>query len=346
MQVIKENWNRQVVDVFGMYDINGNEYKLNHFQLVDSVLSFEIDLPFQIACRDNLSIIEAGEYYINLVYKRCGVCKLDADSKIQDQSFFTRVIINIFYLSKDFEKDDTQKIFNIFFDAALACLNRYLASYMLVTKDTQCYKISKEMLSPFIKMNFYSLIKDEKDVFIFMTHNNILYNKKEISHENELEWLRISKLSKNQDNPFLDIEYQRYYAKGRLLLGLYSDAIVSCHTYIETLISLIYQEHLKTQEESKNQRKTFKKILFNEMSIALDKSWNTEGYKDIVSKWYNESYKLRCRIVHAGYAATYQEAKRSLQLTEELASNIYRLLQKNIDKYADLKEFITLNEKV
>ncbi len=305
---------------------------------IDRLLEFKVSLPFQVPIPNNSMFSFRMEKCV-LHYR------YEADESKSDSAetgyfpiaaYSTSVIIGVGFNSVLYENDELHEdIMSYLFDSSLRELNKQIIAYMTCVKDDGCFRVTKEMLSPAIVMNLVDLEECSSSKTIFLTHLNMPHKKEELDSKTVANFLRIYSIYDKNLNPFILAELYFLTATRKLREGFYDEAIVSVQTNIEMIIRIIFREFLLASGESENSvEKTlecasFMSIVKREMSKIIGGVWDVNRTNSPLRDWYYSTYKVRNRIVHAGYCPTLQDARMAVESAGKFREYIFDLLRKS-----------------
>lgn len=321
-------------------------YKNYNYE-IDSLLEFEINLPFQLPfANDSLYCFNHDKYILHFFYKQ----KEEQNPFYKHKNFkdyYTSVTVGISYNSKVFKNKDI----SIFFDIALKELNSKIIAYIIYTKDNTCFYLTKEMLSPFIIINLINLKEISCDKKVLILHNKTLYKKKVLSYKDLDNIFRLHTVHTYNLNPLIRSQSYVLKAKRNLREGLYDDAIISIQIYIEIIIRLIYKEVLisldKSMQEIKDilEKTSFINLVTRELQKHLGGSWDKTKEGTKINSWYINTYNIRNKIVHNGYYPNFNEVTLAIDSAMKFSDFIFNQIRKNKTKYPKLNSYFTNNFK-
>ncbi|MGN7178159.1 hypothetical protein [Cytobacillus sp. SAFR-174] len=262
----------------------------------------------------------------------------------------TRVEMNYFTSNKVKNNSIDDNYISDVFDNLLSHLNKIIVSYVIKTKDTSVYKVTREMLPPNILCRYIkNLDFDMPEDNILMLHNQVPYIKDTISIDEFLEIQQYAMFIKNGINPFVISEEFMLGAKRRYMEGNYKEAVINAQTSLETFLTTLYKhmcleegktEQVIEQQLSFPQYKGVTQFVKDKFKKRLGGNWDIRDRSGWIGKWHLKSNKLRNKIVHSGYEPNYQETSESIHAATELRLYIVDLLKKKSQKYPKCNEFI------
>lgn len=261
------------------------------------------------------------------------------------KKYYTSVIVAISYNFDIYKEETYEEINNKLFDYSLEELNKQIIAYGVCTKDDSCFRVTKEMLFPIIVMNLVNLeeIKNEKS--IFMLNMNVPYKKESLKQEKIYECLRIYNIYNEKSNPLIYSEMYVLKARRKFREGCYDEAVISIQTNIEILIRIIYREFLicsgvsELAIENKLEDESFMSIVKKQLSKYIGGIWDINREETPIYNWYNNTYKLRNRIVHGGYFPTFKETDIAISAAMEFREYIFKRVRINKKVYSKLNEY-------
>lgn len=134
-------------------------------------------------------------------------------------------------------------------------------------------------------------------------------------------------------------------ARRKFREGFYNDAVISIQTNIEILIRIIYREVLicsgvsESDIENKLEDESFMSIVKKQLSKYIGGIWDINREETPIYNWYNNTYKLRNRIVHGGYFPTFKETDIAISAAMEFREYIFKRVRINKKVYSKLNEY-------
>lgn len=314
---------------------------------INRFLEFEISLPFQLALEDkslfNFTKENCILHYFYKTHEREEIIVEHKDLPVK--KYYTSVIVAISYNFETYKEETYEEINNKLFDYSLEELNKQIIAYGVCTKDDSCFRVTKEMLFPVILMNLVNLeeIKNEKS--IFMLNMNVPYKKESLKQEKIYECLRIYNIYNEKSNPLIYSEMYVLKARRKFREGLYDEAVISIQTNIEILIRIIYREVLicsgvsELDIENKIEDESFMSIVKKQLARYIGGIWDITREETPICNWYNNTYKLRNRIVHGGYFPTFYEADIAIISAMEFREYIFNRVRTKKKVYSKLNEY-------
>lgn len=317
---------------------------------INSLLEFEITLPFFIPFADNsLFCFSKKEYILHFLYKQIKEKKtIYGHKNLPLENHYTKVTIGISYNSNIFKNQD---INNIFFDIALKELNNQITAYTIYTKDESCYFLTKEMLFPFLIQNIVDLKKEHCKKYLFILHTNLSSEKKELVPEDLNNITRLHLIYSGNLNPLIRSQIYVLKARKNMREGFYDVAVINIQIYIEIIIRLVYKEILlsssldKEEINNKLDKIDFKTLVTSELQIHLGGTWDRTKKGTKINSWYDNTYIIRNKIVHNGYYPNFNEVTLAIDSAMEFSDFIFNRIRKNKTRYQKLNSYFTNNFK-
>ncbi len=321
-------------------------YKNAKFDL-NRFLEFEISLPFQLALEDkSLFSFEKENCILHYFYKTHEREEVIVEHKdLSVKKHYTSVIVAISYNFDEYKDDTNETILNELFDYSLEELNKQILAYVICTKDDSCFRVSNEMLFPIILMNLVNLETIKSEMSIFTLHMDVPYKKESLKHENIYDYLRIYNVYNKKLNPMIHSESYVLKARRKFKEGFYDEAVISIQTNIEILIRIIYREVLicsgvsEIEIEKRLEDESFMGIVKKQLAKYLGGTWDTTRQETPICNWYNDTYKMRNKIVHAGYFPTFKETDIAISAAMEFREYIFKRVREKKKVYSKLNEY-------
>lgn len=314
---------------------------------INRFLEFEISLPFQLALEDKslFSFIKENcmLHYFYKTHEREESIVEHKDLLVK--KYCTSVIVAISYNFDIYKEETYENIQSKLFDYSLEELNKQIIAYGVCTKDDRCFRVTKEMLFPIIVMNLVNLeeIKNEKS--IFMLHMDVPCKKESIKQENIYECLRVYNIYNEKLNPLVYSESYVLKARRKFREGIYDEAIISIQTNIEILIRIIYREVLISLDiseldiEKRLEYVSFMSIVKKQLAKYIGGIWDITRKETPIYNWYNDTYKMRNKIIHGGYFPTFNETDIAISAAMEFREYIFKRVRENKRVYSKLNEY-------
>lgn len=232
------------------------------------------------------------------------------------------------------------------FDSLLSYFNLIILSYLVVKKDCDVHYISREMLEPVtlfrvVDISTWNIIQEG----LFMLHMDVPYIKEKLSREETLTILNYQNVLLKEENPFILSEELMLNAKRYQGKGFYKESVFYAQTSVETFINTLYSLLLKSENISKSDieklidETAFMSIIKKEMSKRIGGTWDVERVACPVGSWNEYTYKLRNKVIHAGYLPSIEESDKAIQCAIELREYILKLIFSKKQKFSDIARF-------
>lgn len=314
---------------------------------INRFLEFEISLPFQLALEDRSLFSFKKEncilHYLYKTHERVEVIVEHGDLPVK--KYYTSVIVAIGYNFDEYKDDTNEAIQNKLFDYSLEELNKQIIAYSICTKDDRCFRLSKEMIFPVILMNLVNLEVIENEMSIFMLHMDIPYKKETLKNEDVYDCLRIYNVYNEKSNPLIHSESYVLKARRKFREGFYDEAVISIQTNMEILIRIIYREVLicsgisEIDIEKRLEDESFMSIVKKQLAKYIGGTWDVTRQETPICNWYNDTYKMRNKIVHGGYFPTFKETDIAISAAMEFREYIFKRVREKKKIYSKLNEY-------
>lgn len=314
---------------------------------INRFLEFEISLPFQLALEDKSLFSFKKEncilHYFYKIREREEVMVEHKDLPVK--KYYTSVIVAISYNFNIYKEEAYENIQNKLFDYSLEELNKQIIAYTTCAKDDRCFRVTKEMLFPIIVMNLVNLEEIKNEESIFMLHMDVPYKKESLKQENIYECLRIYNIYNEKLNPLIHSESYVLKARRKFREGFYDEAVISIQTSIEILIRIIYREVLICSDISELdiekilEDESFMSIVKKKLAKYIGGIWDITRKETPICNWYNNTYKMRNKIVHGGYFPTFNETDIAISAAMEFREYIFKRVREKKKVYSKLNEY-------
>ena len=274
---------------------------------INRFLEFEISLPFQLA--------------------------------LEDKSLFSfkkeNCILHYFYKIREREE--------VMMEHKDLPVKKYYTSVIVATSYN--FNVTKEMLFPIIVMNLVNLEEIKNEESIFMLHMDVPYKKESLKQENIYECLRIYNIYNEKLNPLIHSESYVLKARRKFREGFDDEAVISIQTSIEILIRIIYREVLICSDISELdiekilEDESFMSIVKKKLAKYIGGIWDITRKETPICNWYNNTYKMRNKIVHGGYFPTFNETDIAISAAMEFREYIFKRVREKKKVYSKLNEY-------
>lgn len=256
-------FNKQIFenDFYPFYDIN------NRDELKTLITFDEIVLPFYIPFDKGKTLtISFEEFEMSFRFDKVTTNEsykyLNSDDPFLD-IFKSKITIIMAIPQKveeiqEYEEDNENEsdIYTDLFDSSLEFLNKIITSYMLMSKDSSCHYLTKEMLQSVIVTTTIDIQKWKSKKTIFLLHPNMPYNRELIKSDEIPELLRHVDIITADLNPFASGERHNLFAQRYFKEGYYHEAVIYAQISVEVFIRQVYIELLKEADEMTNEEAT------------------------------------------------------------------------------------------
>lgn len=313
-----------------------------------SVIQFLIVLPYELALSEDsiMSFPEEKEVYC-FSFSRfekeksysAGASKhspsISYYESIVEMSLFTE---KVYYLNEN----EASEVF----DRLLKHLNHIVTAYLMKTKQTDVYRLSREMLEPFSLCRQVA-IEDfmEQNSLLFFLHPNVVYKKETLDFPKQSEVFNFTIVVKKQENPFLLTEELMINGRRNIRSGFYSETVLHAQTSVETFLRTLYGEMLKieglteTEVSIKQGELGFITMVKREFSNRIGGSWNIKSPRKEVGFWHDNCYKLRNRVIHGGYQPSFSETSQAIDAAQKLREFVVGRLKRS-QKFKELAQYL------
>jgi hypothetical protein len=225
--------------------------------------------------------------------------------------------------------------FSIYFDILVGVMNSLIASYLVTKKDTDAYRVSREMfqiasLCRFIRTDSW----DKPEHAIFRLHSNAPYERDTLTQEQIDKIIWYAHVLLENLNPFILSEEMMMSARRTFKEGFYREAVIFAQTSVETVLSTLYVNLLIHEGKSPSDAEkikediSFMSMLKKEFHSRVGGKWNVEDKRTKAGIWYHNAYILRNKVAHGGYAPTFEEAKLAMDAAYEFRIYVIELIKK------------------
>ena len=326
----------------------------NHFT-PKYIVQFPVLLPFHIPFKNGTCVTlvarekNACTYHFSSVTTNHHVSMgVVTPTPLEVPVHVTRVEM-AFVTAKKVKKNE--KLLSDIFDVLLEGLNFVLSAYLIQTKDADVYRISKEMIQFASMYRVIPIQRWRKSVHgLFLLHLNVPYPRSILSKEIIEKIIWYANVISQQWNPFMLSEEFALGARRNMKDGLYKESVLYAQMSIETFLRALFIQLLlsegKTLMEAESiiENTPFMHVIKREFNFRLGGKWDTQNVKSRLGRWYKYAYKIRNRIVHAGYEPNYGETRTALSAAGNFRKYVVTLIRKNKKKYSDLQKFFITND--
>jgi hypothetical protein len=232
------------------------------------------------------------------------------------------------------------------FDLLVEQLNLIITSYVIVMKDIDAHRVSREMfqmasLCRFIKINSW----DEQHVAMFRLHNDVPYQRQVLTEDqlDKISWF--AHILQENLNPFVLSEEIMISARKNFKEGFYRETVIYAQTSIETFFSVLFvtillQEGKSFAEaEALRENTPFISLIKKEFHSRLGGAWKVDDARMRVGVWHRDTYILRNKVAHGGYLPSFEETQNALRASIDLRSYVVALIKAKKKKYPTLQPY-------
>jgi len=251
----------------------------------------------------------------------------------------------------EYEADNENEldIYTDLFDSSLEFLNKIITSYMLMSKDSSCHYLTKEMLQSIITISKIDINKWKSEKSIFMLHPHMPYNQDLIRSDETPELLRYVNIITDNLNPFASGERHNLFAERYFKDGYYHEAVIYAQISVEVFIRQVYIELLKEADEMTNEeainvleKTSFISIVKRKLHNYLGGNWDIKDDNTTVAKWYKKTYTLRNHSIHVGRIPSFKETDMAIEAAINFRFFILKRIEDNQSKYPKLAEYFLI----
>lgn len=232
------------------------------------------------------------------------------------------------------------------FDTLLVMLNTLFLSYLIQTKDTNVYRVSKEMLNAIAPWRIINPDKwDEMQHGIFLLHTDMPYNPEPLKDEQFQNVWDFLPVVRDVLNPFILHEELYLTAERYIREGFYREACVFAQMMIENFFNTLHTQLLlaegKTEDDAQQVREElgFKRTVLKEFHPRLGGQWRIELANTPFGQWYTNTYSMRNRVAHGGYFPTLNEASLAVTKAQEFRVYVVSLIEQKKKQYPALAQY-------
>lgn len=232
------------------------------------------------------------------------------------------------------------------FDLMVAKLNQMISAYLVVTKDCTVYHVGHGMFE------FGSVVAviDPADwrtlsYGLFLLHANTRVAKPVLDQETLGQVAWFVEVIEQGLNPFILSEEMALMADREFLGGCYREAVIYAQSSVEVFLSTLLTKILEIEGASPEsiermlQDVGFATRLRREYHPRLGGSWDVNNAASPLGRWYTNTYQLRNRVVHGGYAPTQHETKTAVEAAGALRNHIIGLIHQVRAEFRDLRNY-------
>lgn len=232
------------------------------------------------------------------------------------------------------------------FDLMVAKLNQMISAYLVVTKDHTVYHVGHGMFE------FGSVVAviDPADwrtlgYGLFLLHANTRVAKPILDQETFGQVAWFVEVIEQGLNPFILSEEMALMADREFLGGCYREAVIYAQSSVEVFLSTLLTKIMEIEGaspesiESMLQDVGFATRLRREYHPRLGGRWDVNNAASPLGSWYANTYQLRNRVVHGGYAPTQYEAKVAIDAAGALRNHVISLIHQVRAEFRDLRNY-------
>ncbi len=263
----------------------------------------------------------------------------------------SRTRVEMIFVTEDERKWDTDEAPSEIFDFLVQRLNYFMISYLIFTKDTDVYKVSKEMFPGVLifRKSYPPFWENTKDG-ILVLHAHVPGSTKEtLNQDSQLRFIQLAHAIEQNLNPFILSEELLLNAERKLKNGFYRDAVIDSQSAIEVFLSTLFIQLLIAEgkpqgaAEAELEGLPFISMVKKQFHGRIGGQWDFSSSTSLpVSRWYHDLYLLRNKVVHAGVQPPKPIATRAIASAKELEKYIMSLIKAKRSQYPNFERFITL----
>lgn len=314
-----------------------------------TILQFSALLPFHVPVAPEPAITffsdhTACTYQFRTHFKKEEILPgvIDSDEKVYQvpltvchMAYVTAQEVKLEDISEDYLTD--------IFELLLNFANLLFAAYVILEKDLNVSRVSRERLPYAIPYKMVQIDAwDRAADGLFLLHFNLAHQRKDLTQEEFAAVARYAIGLQESYNPFFLAAELDVSARRHLRNGSYREAVIDAQTSVETMLSSLFVWSLKhegkTQAEAEAEREkiTFHTMITTAFHPRLGGRWYVDKPDTEVGGFFQDTYRLRNRIVHAGYSPSFDEATRAFDATMQLSVYVVSLIWKKKKRYPDL----------
>jgi hypothetical protein len=313
-------------------------------------------LPFHIPIRSGtcITMILEDNLAFTLVFGKVNTTNKFNAGLVRSEAFElpiskTVAELNLITNIDKFHESEGQEDFDLMsflFDLCLEKLNFFITSYLIITKDTSIHQVSIKMLEV---ASMYRFIKPDTwnyEIGLFLLHENIPYQKTEISFEEAQEVIWYANVINQKWNPFILPEELMLNSKRNFATGFYREAIIYSQTAFETFARTLLSEFYKQDGKSEIElNQTFDNfgfmgVLKREFHTRIGGKWDITDDSTELGVWYRDCYMRRNRIIHGGYNPNHNDARLAIGSADNVIGKILDLTSLKKKTYPSVFEYI------
>ena len=235
------------------------------------------------------------------------------------------------------------------YDLLVEKLNLCLTSYLITSKDTSVYRVTKGQLEFASLYRIISIADWKEEHGLFLAHLDGPVTKENISSEEVEKVVWFANVIQQEWNPIILSEEISLNARRYLAEGLYRESVVYAQISVETFLAALITELLKAEGLSSSEiedfraEKTFIRLVRSEFHSRLGGKWDLDDMASTVGVWKTTAYDLRNRVVHAGYFPSFHESSEAIDSCQKLRLYVASLVKGKKVTYPDLWRYFDVN---
>lgn len=350
------NKNERFIITKEIYESDFVPYYGSNEKNVETFFECTVTLPFHLPAPEGItSTISTKDEFYSL---RFSSIEIDESSKYLmnvDQEFFIKEISKVSMmvaLNKSFQYviENLEEMLNYCYDESLKKLNEIILSYIALEKDLDCHYLTKEMLPTHSIYRITNLNTWEAQDGLFLVHGDVPFKKPILSPQKMKELGRLQNVVIFEKNPLVNVEAHIVSARRYFKKGFYQEAVIYAQISIDVFIRQLYKVLLKEVEQKTNDdiqtllETNFMKIIKRELSSFLGGKWDITKPDTEIFNWYNNTYTLRNRVVHAGKIPSYYETESAIQSAIRFRLYVIRLIKTKKNDMPLLNSYFTVKD--
>jgi hypothetical protein len=317
-----------------------------------TLVQFPIILPFHVPFKGGLTLTfgldasEACTFTFGTISTLHEVhAGIVSDDPVRVPQHRTRVEMTYVAGGETELKLDEKSLTEVF-ELMVSKLNSLITAYMVVTKDYRVHPVSTEM---FEFGSLYRIIDPAKwkDAArgLFLLHWQVPFEKPELPTDLQERIVSYTTVVDNGLNPFVLTEELSLTARRQLLTGSFREAVISAQTAVETLLTGVLARAMAGEGAAEDsidqfmQDVPFMRRVRTEYHPRFGGDWKLDQPTSQIGEWYNATYQLRNRIVHAGHQPTRLEAAAAVEAAQSFRRYVVSLIKASKNEYPSLQKF-------
>jgi hypothetical protein len=323
----------------------------------ESVFQVQMVLPFSIPMEDDAIFVKSGvNYHVIFLFKRIDYSR-SFEQNLPVLPFYRHpnkaalTYVELAYISAKKMHDDV----NIKNDSSsimnklMVEINELLVGLSYQTLSPNIHRVTRPMLNNATYFRVFGIDDWDNNMVGFLTINFTAIVAKEPNNLTPLDIETLHEIISYSRQKLRISENFALDALRHYTLGLNKESVINIQTAVESFLYTIYIMNLvvgglSEKEAFMKADKLALKNLINHghLEFITGCEWKTDDMNHICGKWYQTSYAMRNKIVHAGYEPSGPKAREAIETALVFREHVFRNLLQLVGSHEALANSVSL----